>query len=132
MAPLLTIDADASRLIAILDQLGPAALKHTKPAAKVTADNVKREAIARHKRQLLGPSTGQTAAGITVQEDYNREGYVVLSSRQQMYNLPLWLEFGTKYMRPRPYFFSSARLEEGAYDRRMRDAIQAAADEVNP
>lgn len=126
MAPLLTIDADASRLIAILDQLGPAALKHTKAAARVTADNIAREAAARVAR-----ATGETARGITVQEDQQGEGYVVLSANQRMPALPTWLEFGTVKMLPKSYFFSSARLEENAHDRRMRQAIQDASDEVN-
>ncbi len=126
MAPLLTIDVDASRLIAILDQLGDVVLKHTKPAAKVTADNIAREAQARVAR-----ATGETAAGIIVQEDYTREGYIVHSANQRMPNLPTWLEFSTKHMAARPYFFSSARLEENAHDRRMRQAIQDAIDETS-
>ena len=46
-----------------------------------------------------------------------------------MPGLPGWLEHGTKFMTPRPYFFESARLEEGPHRQRVAQAIQNALDE---
>lgn len=130
---------ETAALIAALDRLPDVMQeRHTKPAAKVTADNIAREARARVRRR-----TGRTAAGITVEESHDGQGYVVLpfneqfelaiisaGNDQQPENLPIWLEFGTRFMTARPYFFASARLEEGAHDRRMRQAIQNAIDDV--
>ena len=35
-----------------------------------------------------------------------------------------------KFMTAQPFLFASARLEEGAHDRRAREAVQAAIDET--
>lgn len=129
MAPLLKTEVDASSLLAALKQLGDRAEKHVKAAAKVTADRVATEARSRAARR-----TGETAASVTVEESRDGKGWVVLpwdfTKPSRMPNLPIWLEFGTKHMTPRPYFFSSARLEEAAHERRIAEAVQAAIDEV--
>lgn len=134
----LQIDVDTSALLRALGQLDVSLVeRHTKPACLVTARNIQREARARVKRR-----TGRTAAGITVQESFDKQGYVVLpfnealtlaliasGNDQQPENLPYWLEFGTRKMTKKPFFIESARLEETAHDRRIRDAIQDAIDE---
>lgn len=139
MADRFQIDVDTSALLTAMDRLSAQVVeRHTRPACKVTALNVQREARARVRRR-----TGRTAAGITVEESYDQQGYVVLpfndaferaliesGNDQQPENLPYWLEFGTKKMTKKPFFFESARLEEGAHDRRIRAAIQDAIDEA--
>ena len=146
----LTASVESTALIAALDRLGVSVETYTKPTAKITADNIAREAKARVARR-----TGETAAGIVVDEDYGKVGYVVrtsdvvsgqeraqreseINSRasrlranrtyQQEAHVGLYLEYGTKHMSKREFFFPSVRLEEAAHDRRMRDAIQAAID----
>lgn len=125
MANLATFEFDATSVLDALEALSDVVLeRHTKPAARVTADNVAREASARVRRR-----TGETARGIEVREDYERAGYIVESKRQQFPLLPYWLEFGTQHMLPSPYFFASASLEEGPHERRMRQAIVDAIEE---
>lgn len=135
----LVIDVDTAPLLAALDRLASeVVLRHTKAAALVTANRIQAEARARVARR-----TGLTAQGITVYPTRDGQGYVVMPFNdalereriaagydQTAENLPIWLEFGTKFMAPQPYFFASAKLEENAHDRRMRQAIQDAIDEV--
>lgn len=134
---LLKIDVETTGLIAALDSLGPSIQAYTKAAARVTADRIVASARARVPRG----KSGRTAAGITAQASYDGTGYVVMpfndaferaliasGNDQQPANLPVWLEFGTKKMTARPFFFAAARAEENAHDRRMRAAIQDAID----
>ena len=124
--PLLSVDVDARPTLAALDRLAEdLAAARTKAASKVTADAIATEAKRRVRRR-----TGLTAEGIVVEEDRARVGYVVLATRQQFPNLPHWLEHGTKFMTASPFFFPSARLEEAAHERRIREALQLAIDDV--
>lgn len=66
---------DDTALLAALERLGSSVERYTKPAAKVTAQNVQREAKARVARR-----TGLTAEGIVMREDYAGVGYVVVTS----------------------------------------------------
>lgn len=75
MADGVRVTVDDSALLAALERVGVAAERYTKAAAKITADNVQREAKARVARR-----TGLTAQGILVREDYDRVGYVVVTS----------------------------------------------------
>lgn len=124
MADLMTIDVDEAALLSALAEMPVSVLRHLKPAAKVTADNIAAEAGRRVKRR-----TGKTAAGITVEETHNGEGYVIWVKRPEMPNLPLWLAFGTKFMVGDDFLFASARLEAGAHERRAREAVQDAINE---
>jgi len=143
MADRFVIEVDTRELLAALDAIPAAILLNLKAAAKITADNIAREAKSRIARR-----TGETAEGIHVEESYGGNGYVVLmgdvvsgqetASRQarglksaksklhQMKHVGIWLEFGTKHMTKREFFFPSARLEEAAHDRRAREAVQDA------
>lgn len=126
MSDHLTIDVDTSSLLAALDRLGVVAEKHIREAALETAGRVASEARARVAR-----ATGVTAGAITIDEEKTRPGFrVFVAPTQRAANLPIWLEFGTKRMTARPFLFSSARLEEGAHERRVAAALQDAIDEV--
>jgi hypothetical protein len=122
-----------------IEQLGNTSMRHTKAAAKVTADNIQRESRARARRQLLNP-TGTLEAGLVVRDDYAQVGYVVMSlyrDAREMYNVPIWVEKGTRQGKPRshdaparPYFWPSVLLEIGAHERRITEAMdQALAEE---
>lgn len=129
----MTISVDNAALLKAMDDIaGPVMLAFTLPAAEISADNVVHEAQSRVAR-----ATGETANGIHKEESRNGEGYVVLDFNTRMPNLPLWLEMGTDRGRPRshsmpsrPFFFSSAELEQGPHQRRMTEAVQAAIDSV--
>lgn len=129
----MTITVDNQALLAAMSALSETVLESfTKPAAKITADNVRAEA----QRRVLR-ATGETAEGITVSESRDGHGYVVESDNARMPNLPIWIEFGTKQGKAgshsapaHPYIFAAAELEQGAHDRRMREAVQDAIDSV--
>jgi len=122
MADSFTIDVDTTELLAALDAIPAEVHAHLKAAAKVTAERIATEARARIKRR-----TGKTGDAITVEETHTGDGYVIYtgSGRQHIAH---YLEFGTKFMTAKPFLFASARLEEGAHDRRCREAVQAAID----
>lgn len=131
MAPLLTIDADASEVLAAMDRLGDQVSSHVKAAAKVTADAIAKETRARIPRRAGGPTYARhTADGVTVEETYSGDGYVVFIAQPDMAGLPGWLEFGTKHMTPRPALFASANLERGSHDRRIVEAVNDAIEGV--
>jgi len=123
MSDQMTIEVDATALLAALDAIPEAVHAHLKAAAKVTAEAIAAEARARIRRR-----TGQTGDAITVEETHSGDGYVVYTGNGRQH-IASFLEFGTKFMTAKPFLFASARLEEGAHDRRARDAVQAAIDE---
>jgi hypothetical protein len=129
-----TLDVDTTALLAAIEALPDVVLAYLKPAAKITADNICREAKARLQRQLGPEATGATVRGIHVEETRGKEldGYVVLGYDADTPHargpVDQWLEFGTQSMTAREFLFASARLEEGAHDRRARAAVQDAID----
>ena len=123
--PLLTIDVDTEALLRAIDAMPDAVMAFLKPASKTTADNIANEARGRVARR-----TGATGDAITVEEAHSGDGYVVYvaNAAEDWPHLDIGLEFGTKFMTERPFLIVSARLEEGAHDRRARAAVQAAID----
>jgi hypothetical protein len=120
MADRMTVDADATALLAALATVPDAVQVALKGAAKVTAEAIALEARARVKRR-----TGRTGEAITVEETRNGDGYVVFVGSDRGH-VGSFLEFGTKFMTSRPFLFVSARLEESAHNARARDAVQTA------
>jgi len=127
MPPLLKIDIETSRTIAAMERLGDEIEKETRPVAKATADSIAAEA----RRRAPRGETGALIEGIRVEDSFYDNGYVVLTTRQQMPSLPIWLEYGTTRMDERPYFYAAAELEASGHDRRMRAAIQDAIDKAD-
>jgi hypothetical protein len=119
----MTIDVDTAPLLAALAAIPEAVHAHLKAAAKITAEAIATEARARVRRR-----TGQTGEAITVEETHSGDGYIVFVGAGRQH-IGSYLEFGTKFMSPSPFLFASARLEEGAHDRRAREAVQTAIDE---
>lgn len=122
--PLMTITVDITALLAAMAAIPDEVSKSLKAAAKVTAENIAREAKSRIARR-----TGQTAEGIRVEEARKGDGYIVFVGNPGTggrEHVGFFLEFGTKFMSARPFLFASARLEEGPHDRRSREAVQAA------
>ncbi len=125
---LMSVTVETRELLAALDRLGERVERHIEAAAKVTAENIAREARARAARAWMSRS-GRTVQGIGIEVARRGPGYVVYAENPEMPNLPVWLETGTARMRARPFFYASAALEEGAYVRRIQAAVQAAIDE---
>lgn len=128
MADNLTITVDTHALLEALIRLGPAAEQYVHAAARVTAERIQVEARGRVRR-----ATGRTAAAITLDEaGAPLHGWRVFVAPMppRAANLPIWIEFGTKFMSSRPFLFSSATLEEGRHQVRIAEAVQHAIDEV--
>lgn len=135
MADGLTATVDAAALLAALDRVPASVARRVKAAAKVTAERIKTEAAARRRRATTGP--GETARRLTVEETdtgylvYVQDPRVLRDGRLlSMPNLPIWLEYGTKKMYPRPFLLPAAAIEEGPHLRRIAEAVQAAIDET--
>jgi hypothetical protein len=139
--PLMTIDVDLGPLMRALDEIPDAITRHLKPVAKRTAEKIVAEAKSRVARR-----TGHTAEQIRVEETGEPtifEQYVLDQSADDIFayyvkandpttrkHVEQWLEFGTKFMTPRPFLFVSADLERASYERDSRQAIQDAIDET--
>lgn len=69
--------------------------------------------------------TGKTARAIRVLEQLDRKQYLVNSpgDPSDPANLPMWLEYGTRYMLARAYMRPAADAAHAAY---VRDMTQAA------
>lgn len=119
-----TFDHDS--LTAAFDRLGQEADAVLMEIARETADELKAEVQARLRRQTAG--TGRTANAITVERQ--QTGYKVTSGDQnpRPANLPIWLEFGTKHMTPRPAWEAARLLLAGTYERRVANGLQRAID----
>lgn len=133
--PLLTIDADATEVLAALDRVGPAAQLRVDAAAKATAAAIVTGAQGRVRR-----ATGTMAAAIT-SEPAEHGGHIVFvdemtdpagrwGAGKRPHNLPLWHEHGTRYITEQPFIGPAAALEEGAHLRRVIDAINGAIEET--
>jgi hypothetical protein len=118
------IQVDASELEAALRQL-PSAIRRgvLREAAAPTA-----EAIAARARELVPVDTGRTRDGIVT--DVSELSAAVISSRQPMPSVVLWLERGTRKMAARPYMSVAAQLEEHRWLQRVSDALERALEEA--
>jgi len=122
----LTIDVDASAMFKMLDQLGETADAYIKEVAKVTAERIAQEARGRVARR-----TGKTQSAISVTEEEHGARVFVGRVSGRNPNVPLYLEYGTKFMSARPFLFVSAMLEEGPHMKRVERALQKAIDEAS-
>lgn len=131
MATSLTLEIDGTKMREALEgeSLRTVLKGFVRTAARVSADNIAREAQARLQRQLRGTSSGRTVAGITVLSDRTGWGWVVVSGNADEPMLPHWLEHGTVTMHARSYFDASATLEASAHRERVGAAIQAGLSE---
>lgn len=112
-------------------------------ACRVTSEEIVTEAKSRLERQLSSAATGKTVSQIHSQKAYDGQGYVILSDRgagagepEQIANLPLWLEKGTRAGRrrnlastaARPFFYPSIEMAIGGHERRVLEAMADAAE----
>ena len=139
----ITFEMDASKLLAAFDAVTEAIRLPTLEACRVTAENIAREARARVARR--GPNPTRAQQGRPPLEDLIRVepmvgraavvGYVVIVQEPVLDNsgaelLPFYLEFGTKEMAKRAFFFAPAALEKEPHRRRLQEAQQAGIEAV--
>jgi hypothetical protein len=142
---LMTVDVDTASLDTAFDRLSAELQRRINEASEISAKNIQREARGRLERQLGPNATGTTVAHIHVQQAFDGNGWVVLSDKgyahgeaEQIANLPLWLERGTRAGKrhnfartaPRPFFWVSVELEAGPHERRIMDAIRESGQDA--
>ncbi len=112
---------DTTEVVALLDRLAYSAQFVLLEVARTTAQKIVQEAQARVRR-----ATGETASEIHYELTRDGTGYIVLGYRVGGNKgvVDKYLEFGTKYQYAKPFFFSSAMLEEGPHMRRLIDRMQ--------
>jgi hypothetical protein len=133
MADGVTVEVDTAAVIAALLSLGDAAQPYINTASEATAAAFVTEARSRLQRKLGPLATGETVAGIQAFPAHDGNGTIVVSGREWMPNLPLWLEKGTKkgkagsHSSPAlAYFYSTQQLMEAPHLRRVAEALQQA------
>ena len=120
MADGFTVDVDASALLDLLARVGPSIAFHARDVARDTAARITAEASARVARR-----EGKTAAGIHFELTRDGQGYVVMAYEpDRQPPVDKYLESGTKFMLPQPFFFASAALEEGPHLKRLETRAQ--------
>lgn len=129
----ITVDVDASEVLALLDALGPTAETYVHEASRVTAERIQQEAQTRARR-----ATGLLIESIDIEEaGPPMNGYRVFVAEMTDERGPradefaLWHEAGTKHMKAQPFMEVSAQLEEGPHLRRLAEALQDAIDAEN-
>jgi hypothetical protein len=91
--------------------------------------------IAAHAASLLRAQThrtGRTAAAIRVLEEGADKQFVVNSpgTADKPANLPIWLEYGTRFMTAKPHMRPAADAESATYKQHMAAAAERAAQKV--
>lgn len=135
----ISIDMDASGLLRDIAALPERMRVVFMRASQDTAQALEREMKARLQRQLSPSATGATVESITHRIAHDGNGYVVLTERNPYPNLPLWLEKGTQpgkrrnfaRTQRRPFFYASIELEAPGHRRRIIDAWNSLASELN-
>lgn len=117
--PGVTITCDPTPVSDALRATVPAIAPRTEDVDHGTADRVAGDVRSRVPRL-----TGETES-TTVVQAMRAGGYAVIIKGAARY-----LEFGTKFMQARTFFFPAVTLESPGYHRRTRDAVQDGIDQV--
>lgn len=125
----LTVSVEATEILRAFDRVGDRSQDLLLAEAEYTANAIVVEARARVRKL-----TGQTMRGIHSEPSEKGDGFVVFaydtSDASSRGPVDFWLEFGTKHMTAKPFFFNAGLMEEGPYLRRVGEALQAAIDEA--
>lgn len=115
-----TASVDAADVLALFDRLGPSVDFVCRDVGLDTAKRITAEAQARVAR-----ATGDTETGIHYEMTRDGAGYIVLAYQAGAQDpVDKYLEYGTRFMGAKPFFFASAELENEAHRRRLEDRIQ--------
>jgi hypothetical protein len=117
-------------LQAAIQKLPDAVTAALKAEARASADRIAAHAAALLRAQTHG--TGRTAAAIRVLEEGADKQFVVNSpgTADKPANLPIWLEYGTRFMTAKPHMRPAADAESAAYKQHMAAAAERAAQKV--
>jgi hypothetical protein len=126
-SPMFTASVDSQAVIAMLGRVGPSSDYVCREVARDTAKRIVAEAKARVRR-----ATGATESGIHWELTRDGKGYVVLAYRAgaQTARVDYLLQYGSVRMYAKPWFFSSAYLEEGPHMRRLEEALRKFLEDV--
>jgi hypothetical protein len=154
MSEELTAVMDTRGLFSAFEKVGPTCERRLRAASFVTAQAIRDEA-----RRRVARKSGATAQGIVIREYDNSPYFLVatsdtLSQEERLArveaqkqdpkqyrrrwtaaryrNVPhvgVYLEYGTVRAGEHPFFWESARVEQAAYDRRVKEALVAALEE---
>jgi hypothetical protein len=121
---------DVRTLQAAIAKLPDAVTAALKVEAHASAQRIAAHAAALLRAQTHG--TGRTAAAIRVLEEGGDRQFVVNSpgTADKPANLPIWLEYGTRFMAARPHMRPAADAESAAYKAHMAAAAERAAQKV--
>ncbi len=113
-----------------IDRFPDAVTQAFKATAKASADRMATHAAAILRSKTHG--TGKTAAAIRVLDESQDKQYVVNSpgDPDRPANLPLWLEFGTRFMIARPYMRPAGDAENPRYKAAMAATAEQMAIKV--
>jgi len=139
VADLLTIGVDYSETVRMFEAFGFRAKSHCLAAAFITANAVKAQA-----QSTMAKGRPFTFQNVVVEPRRLADGYAVLMNRSvkdiggpggaapaktkksAAHHVGKWLEFGTMWMRPRPWLFPAAASQESAHLQRVIDAVERA------
>ena len=148
---LMSVEFDIARTLAAFEKLGPAAKALCESASYQTALAVKADAQARMakrpadisdytylnvviQRRNVGGHVVMTGDRVSAKESARRQSLGMKNWRKAYKaekHVGLWLEFGTRRMRPRPWLFPAAAAQESAHFQRIASAVERAANEAD-
>jgi hypothetical protein len=100
-----------------------------KAEARASADRITAHAQALLRAQTHG--TGATAGAIGVADDSAHQQFTVhVSPEDRPANLPMWLEYGTRFLVARPFMRPAAAAENDRYVQNMTVAAERTAKDV--
>ena len=122
----ITISVDSAALLSMFDRLAALADYVCREVGRDTAKRIVAEAWRRVER-----ASGQTESGIHWEMSRDGKGYVVLAYQAgKQEPVDKYLEYGSMFMRAKPFFVASAMLESNGHMRRLEDAIQKFLNDV--
>ncbi len=126
MSKLFDVSVESRELIDGLTRLAQSADFVCTEVGRETADRIVTEAKGRVSR-----ASGDTQAGIHWElGDDGRSYWVFGYTKGPHPPVDYFLEWGTKFMTAREFFYPSVTLEEGPHMRRLEDRVQSWLDEV--
>lgn len=141
MADGFSISVDTKAIADLFGRVGPSVEFHARDVARDTAKRIVARAVHNVPKR-----TGKTADRIHWEQTYDQRGYVAMSysretraeqertrrrkpgatygQRHREAHVDLYLEFGTKVMYKRPFFFRAAHDESAGFLRRLEDRLR--------
>jgi hypothetical protein len=141
------ISVDPSHVVAMFDRVGPSVEYHCRAVGQETA-----AAMVTRAQANVAKLTGETRDRIHWERTYDKQGVVVLgyskesrserrivqrrnpsakhAQRHREAHVDLYLEWGTKFMHKRPFFFKAAESVAGAHHSKLAARIQTVLNDL--